>query len=112
MISESGKVTYTGAGKNRKAFRKLCLGTDIKVPYAKYIEAWNTERLGDALSILVPTIFSQDDLLVQSVKGLELQKVLALIGVFSFSFKKKNKQKNKQKQKKKQAFAKRRGLSH
>ena len=60
--------------------KRLYQGCSVTVPVPDYINASNCSRLGDALGILVPKLFSDDDIKQSSVRDLDQTKVTALIG--------------------------------
>ena len=71
--------------------RKLVEGSGVLVPFSVHQLAAGSGRIGDALAILLPHVFSADELKEPSVKDLDQDKVASLVGmildlVFSFSF--------------------------
>ena len=61
--------------------RKLVEGSGVMVPFSVHQLAAGSGRIGDALAILLPHVFSADELKEPSVKDLDQDKVASLVGM-------------------------------
>jgi len=79
LVTKTSKITYI----DKKPFSRLAEGFEELVPTPAFVDAAGSSRVGDALRILVPHLFSSDDLRLPSIKDLTGTKVSALIGELS-----------------------------
>ena len=80
LISKETKVVYV----QKKPHHKLADGFPYLILSSSYHEASGSSRFGDALAILLPHLFSGNDLRQPSIKDLDQDKVAALIGTVVF----------------------------
>ena len=89
-VGQQEKIVYIMG----KPHQKLAQGFEYVVTPTEYADAWGSSRVGNALAILVPVLFSPEDLQRSSIKELDQNKISALIGepfslplfFFHFSF--------------------------
>ena len=79
LVTKTSKITYI----DKKPFSRLAEGFEELVPTPAFVDAAGSSRVGDALRILGPHLFSSDDLRLPSIKDLTGTKVSALIGELS-----------------------------
>ena len=63
---------------DKKLYSRLADGFEELVPTTAFVDAVGSSRVGDALRILVPHLFSPEDLKLPSIKDLTGTKVSAL----------------------------------
>jgi len=80
LISKETKVVYV----QKKPHHKLADGFPYLIPSSSYHEASGSSRFGDALAVLLPHLFSGNDLRQPSIKDLDQDKAAALIGTVVF----------------------------
>jgi hypothetical protein len=80
LVANNQNIVYV----KEKAMRKLTEGSQVLVTPHAYTNAANSARLGDALRLLVPEVFTKEEMMQASVKDLPDLKVSALIGNILF----------------------------